>query len=91
MPTSVALGSHFESFVKSQVQSGRYNNASEVVRQGLRMLEQQDELRQLKTALLREELKKGLASGDATALDMAAVKSEGRQRRARRPTPSVSE
>lgn len=91
MPTSVALGSHFESFVKLQVQSGRYNNASEVVRQGLRMLEQQDELRQLKTALLREELKKGLASGDAAALDMAAVKAEGRQRRSRQPTSSVSE
>jgi len=42
MPTSVALSSHFEAFVREQVESGRYNNASEVVRAGLRLLE--DEL-----------------------------------------------
>ena len=41
MPTSVALSSHFETFVREQVESGRYNNASEVVRAGLRLLEDQ--------------------------------------------------
>jgi antitoxin ParD1/3/4 len=36
---SIALGSHYEAFIKKQLESGRYNNASEVVRAGLRMLE----------------------------------------------------
>lgn len=36
---SISLGNHFEAFVQSQIEGGRYQNASEVVRAGLRMLE----------------------------------------------------
>ena len=36
---SIALSEHYEKFIKQQLESGRYNNASEVVRAGLRMLE----------------------------------------------------
>lgn len=84
MPTSVALGTHFEQFVKQQVESGRYNNASEVVRDGLRLLQDQDDLRQAKLQWLRTELQRGLDSGPATPLDMAEVKAEGQRLRARR-------
>lgn len=63
MPTSVALGSHFESFIRKQVQSGRFNNLSEVVRAGLRLLEQQEQRNQLELEALRAEIAAGLSSG----------------------------
>lgn len=63
MPTSVALGNHFESFVKEQVQRGRFNNASEVVRAGLRLLEEREERKQLELEALRAEIAAGVASG----------------------------
>ena len=84
MPTSVALGSHFEEFVKMQVESGRYNNVSEVVRDGLRLLQDREELRRAKMEWLRTELQRGLQSGEATPLDMEEVKAEGRRLRAKR-------
>ena len=53
MPTSVALGNHFETFIRDQVQRGRFNNVSEVVRAGLRMLEEREERKQLELHALR--------------------------------------
>lgn len=53
MPRSYALGSHFEDLIDGLVEGGRYNNASEVVREGLRLLEDREELRRLKLAELR--------------------------------------
>lgn len=57
--TSVALGPHFEDFIQASILSGRYNNASEVVRSGLRLLEDQEQ----KMAALRSAIEKGLSSG----------------------------
>lgn len=63
MPTSVALGSYFEKFLKKQLQSGRYNNASEVVRAGLRLLEDLEKQNALRLADLRAAIKAGMDSG----------------------------
>jgi antitoxin ParD1/3/4 len=50
---NVALGPHYEEFIKNQLDSGRYYNASEVVRAGLRMLEDFEDARE---KWLREEI-----------------------------------
>lgn len=63
MPTSVALSSHFEIFVKEQVNAGRFNNVSEVVRAGLRLLEDQEQVKTLKLQELRAVIKAGASSG----------------------------
>ena len=50
---NVALGPHYEEFIRNQLDSGRYNNASEVVRAGLRMLEDFEDARE---KWLRDEI-----------------------------------
>lgn len=69
MPTSVALSSHFEHFVREQVKSGRFNNASEVVRAGLRLLEDQQQEATLKLDALRTAIAAGLSSGAGIPAD----------------------
>lgn len=71
MPTSVALGAHFENFVKRQLAEGRYNNASEVVRAGLRLLEDADREHALKLKALRAAVKAGADSGVGREMDEA--------------------
>lgn len=63
MPRSFALGEHLEAFIAEQVRSGRYNNASEVVRAGLRLLEDSNDLHAMKVAALRRAIEDGEASG----------------------------
>ena len=63
MPSSYAVGEHFEQFIREQVDGGRYASASEVVRDALRLLEQEQEHRVLTLKALRGEVSKGLASG----------------------------
>ncbi len=63
--TSIALGDHFTNFLGEQVASGRYGSASEVVRAGLRLLEE----REAALADLRAEIAKGEASGIAEGFD----------------------
>jgi antitoxin ParD1/3/4 len=69
MPTSVALNPHFESFIRNQVESGRYNNASEVVRAGLRLLEDIESQHAIQLQALRNDIAAGKASGAALAAE----------------------
>ena len=54
--TSVSLGEHFAEFIDAQVQTGRYGSASDVVRAGLRLLEEHEaKVRALQDALIAGE------------------------------------
>lgn len=59
--TSVSLGNYFEDFVEDKINEGRYKNASEVIRAGLRLLEDEEN----KTIALKKEIKAGMDSGIA--------------------------
>ena len=59
--TSVALGDHFDSFVSAQVASGRYRSASEVMRDALRLLEDQNHRRDALVAALIEGEESGIS------------------------------
>jgi antitoxin ParD1/3/4 len=63
--TSISLGSYFDEFVSSQVSAGRYKNVSEVVRAGLRLLEDEES----KTIALRNAIQEGIDSGIAHNFD----------------------
>jgi antitoxin ParD1/3/4 len=83
---NVSLTPQLEELVKSKVESGRYGSASEVMREALRLLEERDRVQLLRHEALKAEIRKGLVSGEATPLDMAAVKARGRARlRGERP------
>ena len=62
---NISLTPELEKFVNDKVKSGRYHSASEVIREGLRLLEDQEQIREAKLAALREEIHKGLASGSS--------------------------
>ncbi|MEM7307095.1 MAG: type II toxin-antitoxin system ParD family antitoxin [Planctomycetota bacterium] len=77
--TSISLGEHFERFIEAQVESGRYGSRSEVVREALRGMEQQEQ----HVEALRAALREGEKSGPYRPLDIERVISSAR-RKARR-------
>ena len=65
VPTrNINLTEHFDLFVEHQVSSGRYSNASEIVRDALRLLEEQEQVREAKLKALRQAAKQGFAEID---------------------------
>mgnify|MGYP000638645077 CR=1 FL=1 len=83
MPASYALGGHFEGLIHGLVDEGRYNNASEVVRAALRLLEDQEKLREIKFEELRTEIQKGMAdleAGRVSEFDPQEIKKRGKEK-----------
>ena len=60
--TSVSLGSYFDLFIQDIIAKGRYKNTSEVIRAGLRLLEEEEN----KAMALKEAIQDGIESGEAT-------------------------
>ncbi|SDD64016.1 type II toxin-antitoxin system ParD family antitoxin [Niabella drilacis] len=77
--TSVSLGDYFENFVEHSIADGRYKNASEVIRAGLRLLEEEEnKMRALKNAI-QEGINSGIAKKFDAKKHLANLKSAKRK------------
>ncbi|MET0221599.1 MAG: type II toxin-antitoxin system ParD family antitoxin [Tardiphaga sp.] len=83
MATSYTIGKHYEEFIRGLVESGRYSTASEVMREGLRLVEEKEEQRKIKLEALRAAIREGL-DGPFEDIDpselISRVKARGRER-----------
>src|ERR1043165_2755830 len=84
MATSYSIGKHFEGFIDRLIESGRYSTASEIIRDGLRIIEEREQRREVKLEWLRAEIQKGLDSGPSRECEPKAlaeeIKARGRRR-----------
>ena len=74
--TSMSLGDHFAGFIEAQVRDGRYGSASDVVRAGLRLLEEHE----AKLQALKDALVAGENSGEPRPMDREAFQARMRQK-----------
>jgi antitoxin ParD1/3/4 len=84
MPSSYTIGEHYEALIKRLVESGRYASASEVLRDGMRLLEEKEQLREIKLRDIQTLIQEGIDSGDAGALDMEDIIAEAKRRKAKK-------
>lgn len=90
MGMNVNLTPQLEELVREKVASGRYTSASEVVREALRLLQDQDQLRSVRLETLRKDIRQGLESGPGEPWDAAAAKRQARARRSAKTKLSKS-
>jgi antitoxin ParD1/3/4 len=76
---NINLSTTFEDYIQSQLETGTYNNASEVVREALRLKMQEDEIYQTKLEALRSAIIDGEQSGDPEPFDMKAIIKEAKK------------
>ena len=80
MGMNVNLTPQLEELVRAKVASGMYTSASEVVREALRLMDEQDRLRAAKLEQLRDDVRHGLESGTSQPWSAEDAKREGRAR-----------
>lgn len=86
---NVSLTAELEKYVSEKVASGLYHSASEVIREGLRLLKEQDALRELRVNELRQQIQAGINSGEPLSLNLDDVIERGRNRHAQHNTASI--
>jgi len=77
---NISLTPKLESFVKAKVKTGDYNNASEVIREALRVLQEKEEDRKIQVRALKKLIREGEDSGAPVAWDSHAIKDKARAR-----------
>ena len=80
MSLNINLTPQLEDLVRQKVSSGRYNSASEVVREALRLMDTHDQIQTMKLEHLRQDIREGYESGATRAWNADGVKREGRKR-----------
>ena len=89
---NVSLSRQLQGFIEKKVRTGRYQTASEVVREGLRLIEDRDTQRAFQLRRLRGEIQVGLdqiEKGQVAPLDVKKIKAEGRKQLAARRRKDV--
>jgi len=76
---NVNLSPTFDSYIRKQLESGIYNNASEVIREALRLKMQQDEIYSTKIHALRAAIIKGEDSGESSSFDIQEIIGEAKR------------
>lgn len=77
--TSMSLGDYFENFVDSSISEGRYKNASEVVRAGLRLLEEEENRIKILKNAIREGIDSGISKNFNPAKHLTLLKANKRK------------
>jgi antitoxin ParD1/3/4 len=81
---NVSLTPELEQYIQEKVSSGLYYSASEVIREGLRLLKEREQIQKMRLQELRQDIQAGLDSGESTPLNMHTVKEKAQQRRRQR-------
>jgi len=77
---NVSLTPKLEDFVKAKVKTGNYNNASEVIREAVRLLQERDADRKIELAALRRSIREGEKSGAPVPWDPESIKEQARKK-----------
>lgn len=81
---NISLTPELEKYINEKVATGLYHSASEVIREGLRLLKDQDALREIRLNELRQRIHAGINSGEPQPFNVEDVIERGRKRHAQR-------